>query len=396
MRALVVDADWNPRPDAGLSEAELSGRWARDARLAWQHPRWSVTEHPDPVISAPDDVIIRSRAVGVAVSTLRMVRTDPDGYVVLPYRMRLPLVPGHEFAGEVVAVGPEVRSLRPGDAVAVETLRYCGRCAACRRGMVNQCLEGTFSGFSIDGGMAELAVAPERHARSLAPLRDLVEEQSAYEIGALCEPAGIAYAGMFLRAGGFLPGATVVVVGCGPIGLAAVALARCAGAARVLAFDPVARRCAAARALGADAVHDVTELAAAGTGIGEVVQDATAGAGADMVVEASGAGDAVAPQIEASLAIGAKVVLLGVGGDPVPTRTMAYMSRAAVVVGMMGHLGTFDALIDLHAAGRLDLRPIVSARFDLADGVAALQHAAAQADPKVLVLPNRRGVGAGD
>jgi threonine dehydrogenase-like Zn-dependent dehydrogenase len=95
----------------------------------------------------------------------------------------------------------------------------------------------------------------------------------------------------------------------------------------------------------------------------------------------------VVPEIEPSLAIGGKVVLLGVGAQPVPTRPAAYRSRGAGIHAMMGHLGGFDPVIELHAAGRLDLRPIITARYALADGIEAMRRAGRRQEAKILLLP---------
>jgi threonine dehydrogenase-like Zn-dependent dehydrogenase len=388
MKAIVIEADWAPRDGTVLSADERENRWSRDGTQVWRHPRWSVAQRPDPVIAADDEVIVRPRAVGICGSDVHMFETDADGYVLLPYRMRMPLVPGHEIAGEIVEVGRDVRALRCGDPVAVETLQYCNRCTACRRGLFNHCADAHDRGFSLDGGMAEYLVTRERNARPLGAVRDRFGAADAYEIGALCEPAGVAYVGMFLRAGGFLPGAAVAVFGCGPIGLAAVALARCAGAATVIAFDTEQPRCELARALGADVALDVTELRRAGVRPAEQVREHTRGAGADVAVEASGAGASVLPEIESSLAVGAKVVYLGAEGRAVPTRTIAYQLNAASAHGTIGHVGGFDPVIALHAAGRIDLRPIVSARYELRHGTEAIRRAARRQDAKILIVPD--------
>jgi threonine dehydrogenase-like Zn-dependent dehydrogenase len=390
MRAIVIEADWAPRAKTELTPDELERRSALDGTQVWRHPRWSLGQRPDPAIAAEDHIIVRSRAVGICGSDVHMYETDADGYVLLPYKMRMPLVPGHEVAGEVVETGPAVRSLRPGDPVAVETLEYCDRCAACRRGLFNQCANAHDRGFDLDGGMAEYLLTTERHARPLAGVRERFDEQATYEIGALCEPASVAFVGMFVQAGGFLPGSTVTVFGCGPIGLASIALARCAGAARVIAFDPQPVRCQLARDLGADIAYDTGELETAGTTPASRLLEDTRGAGADLVIDASNAGQLVRAQIESALAVGAKVLYLGVTPGSVPMRTMAYQARAASAFGMLGHLGGFDPVIALHAAGRLDLSPIVTARWPLAEAACAIRLAGDRANTKIQLVPDDR------
>jgi threonine dehydrogenase-like Zn-dependent dehydrogenase len=387
MRALVVTGEWEPRAGFAPSDEELRGRWARDARQVWRNPSWAVTEVPDPRLREPTDVIVRVRAAGLAVSTLRMTATDEDGYVMLPYRMGLPLVPGHEFAGEVVEAGPAVDGIRVGDAVAVETLRTCGRCAACRRGRVNACLDGRFAGFNIDGGLAEYAVVPAVAARSLEPLRERFDEPSVYEIGALCEPAAVSYLALFDVDRHLRPGMSVAVHGCGPLGLAAVALVRCAGAALVLAVDPVPERADLAARLGADRIWSGQDVSPDTLAASILAQ--TSGRGTDLVVDASGNAAEVLPVAQRTLATGGHVVHLGVGGPAATFRPMDAMVRAGTHSFSMGHLGGFDPVIALHAAGRIDLTPIIGARSALEDGLTALVQAGDRQTAKVLVLPTR-------
>ncbi len=388
MQAVQIRGEWSPRPDAELTPAEIDGGWAYDATRAWRHPVWELVELPVPEIRDPHDVLVRSRAVGVCGSDAHLYETDDDGYVLLPYRVRLPVVPGHELAGEVVEVGSEVRGLAPGDAVAVTTLQYCGVCVACQAGLPAHCTEGPDRGFNIDGGMARYVVSRDVNLRPLNALRERYDEREVYEIGALSEPASVAYLGMFDRAGGIEPGGTAVVHGCGPIGLAAIALARAAGAAKVIAFATNPARCELAKVMGADEAYDVRALAGDGVGAGEVVLERTNGHGADMSIEAAGNARAVLPEIERSLAVGSKVVLLGSQSGTAPMQTMAYMVKGASVYGSIGNIGGTDPVIALHASGRIDLRPIVTDRFPLAQAVDAVRRATEKSAAKVLVLPD--------
>ncbi len=388
MKALVLDADWEPRPGYLPSEHERSERRAREGSAIWRNPRLSVGERPTPDLSGPQDVLVAPRACGVCGSDVHMVQTDDEGWMLLPYHVKLPIAIGHEFAGEVVAVGGAVESVRIGDAVAVEAMHYCGSCRACQRGMFNHCVAGQDDGFDRDGGAAELVRTTAAHCWSLNEIRERFGDQRAYEIGALMEPTSVAYNGMFVRAGGFRPGEPVVVFGCGPIGLAAVALARAAGASRILALDPSPQRLELAIRVGADAACDARDLAAAGADAATELRALTGGPLAAMAVEASGAGTAVMPQLSRCLDYGAKVVLLGVESGTVPMRTFDYQMTAAQIFGSMGHLcGGFGSSIALHAAGRMDLSPIVTRRFELERGVEAIERTAQRDDAKVLILP---------
>jgi threonine dehydrogenase-like Zn-dependent dehydrogenase len=188
---------------------------------------------------------------------------------------------------------------------------------------------------------------------------------------------------MVNRAGGFTPGDSVAVFGCGPIGLAAVGLADALGAGRVLAVDPAAHKRDIATTLGATATLDPTTGDA-----GRWLLEHTDGVGVDMAIEASGAGARVMPALLQAIAVGAKVVLLGVNDGPITLDTLPLMFRSASVFGSVAHLGGgYPAIIALHAAGRLDLTPMISGRYALDDGVAAMERAAGGQDAKLLIHP---------
>lgn len=389
MRALMLNGEWAPRPSANLSDEDRRRQWAPDARLAWRNPQWCVEDQADPTITEPDDIIVRVRAVGLANSNIRMGNIDDEGYVVLPYSLHLPLIPGHEIAGEVVETGSAVTTVRPGDPVCVEALRACLHCSSCLRGLFNQCLHTEFTGLTINGGMAQYLVTKARQVRPIGAMRARFDEQAMYEVATLAEPAAVAYNGMFVRAGGFQPGLTTVAVfGCGPIGLAAVALARCSGAIKIIAFDIDDHRCQLARKLGADEAYNSRTLLDAGGRPGQQVMELTHGKGADFIVEAAGDHHATAPEIEACLATWGKVVYLGVEGRGNPSHLLAYQRKAAATFAMMGHIGGYDPIIALHANGRMDLSPLIDRRYPMEQAVEAIARLRTRQDAKVLILPH--------
>jgi len=383
MKALVVEAEWAPREGYPLTLRERDQRRAIIGSQVWRHPTWQVAERSTPEVTKPDEVLVRVRACGVCGADVHMWETDPDGYLLLAYRTRMPLCIGHEFCGEVAEVGSAVSAVQVGEAVAIEGMGCCGRCRACKRGLVNCCPDGEDLGFTRDGGAAEYVLAREAQCCSLESLRDRCSEEKLFEIGAMIEPTSVVYHGMFVRAEGVRPGDDVAVFGCGPIGLAAVALARAAGAAAVIAVDTQAERRDLARSCGAGLALDpaVDDI------VGEVMH-ATRGRGAGTIVEASGAGRAVFPHIDRCLDFGAQVVVLGVDPRPAPIDLVAYQAKAARIYGSLGHLGGgFDAAIDLHARGLIDMSAIVTGRVALEDGVAAIERTARRVDAKVLIIP---------
>jgi threonine dehydrogenase-like Zn-dependent dehydrogenase len=383
MKGLVLTADWTPKAGYAVAPDDAREHRARLGNMVWKNPVMAVAERPDPVLAGAHDVLIHPRACGICGSDVHLFQPTADGYLDHPYQARLPIAIGHEFAGEVVEVGAGVTRVRPGDLVAVEAQVNCGTCRPCLRGLTSNCENLDDLGFTVDGGTGTSAVAHERHCWPLTAVAERYGAERALDIGALVEPASVVYNGMVNRAGGFAPGDSVAVFGCGPIGLAAVGLAGALGAGRVLAVEPAAAKRAIATELGATATFDPATGDA-----GQWLLEQTGGVGVDMVIEASGALSRVTPAILDAIAIGAKVVLIGVGHGPIPLDTLALMFRSASLHGSIGHLGGgFPAVIALHAAGRLDLTPMITARFPLDEAVAAMERAAKGEDAKILIHP---------
>ena len=388
MQAVVIEADFEPRAGYRLSDWERENRRAIDGNKVWRNPRWSVQERPVPEISRPDEVLLRVRACGMCGSDVHMYETDDDGYIMLAYKTKFPVIVGHEFAGEVVEVGSGVTRFRPGDGVAVEEINWCGECRACKFGLPNQCTNAEDLGLTVDGGFAEYVLVRERYCWSLNNLREAFGDEKAFAIGALTEPTSVTYEGMFRRAGGFLPGSHVGVFGCGPIGLAAVQLARAAGAAKVIAVDTQAGRRDIATETGADLALDPREVAAAGSTVAEEILRATSGEGIAMAVECSGLHAAVFPEIENCLDVNGKVSVIGMDAHAAPVTTGKYQFLAGQIYGSLGHCGgDFGLTISMHAAGRIDMTRIVTAEYPLAEGVDAVRKTAERVDAKVFVKP---------
>lgn len=384
MRGLVVSADWRPKAGYQITDAEERSGRVRLANQVFYNPSLALGERPDPELTGEHDVLIRSIASGICGSDQHMVTADADGYMDIPAPYRVPVALGHENSGVVVEVGSAVTRIRVGDRVAVEAQVECGTCRSCLRGIPAACDNMWDRGFSLDGGTATMTVAHERHCWPLNEVVDRFGEQKASDIGALIEPASVAYNGVVNRAGGFRPGDSVAVVGAGPIGLAAVALASALGAGRVLSIDPSASKRAIATELGATHTFDPTSGQTE-----EWLREMTRGAGVDMAVDATGNGRLVLPQLVPIIAVGGKIVSLGANGAPVEVDTIKLMFRSASMHFTVGHLGGgFPAVISLHAAGKIDLTKMVTARFALDEGIAAMAQAKLGADAKILIYPH--------
>ncbi len=381
MRALVLEAAWEPRAGYPVTDTERARRKARVASQVWRHPRVELRDVDEPALR-PDEVRIQVGACGVCGSDTHCIETDADGYLRFSGPTRLPVVLGHEYAGTVVERGADVTTVAVGEPVAAEGMLWCGTCEPCRRGHPNQCDHLEMVGFSAPGAFAERIVTRERYLWSLAPVAASLDAAEVLEVGALLEPAGCSFNGLYVVGGGFLPGATVAIWGAGPIGLAAIPVARAGGASRIWAFDPIPERVALARAMGADEAFEVGAV-----DVVDEIRTRTGGRGADVHVEAAGAAGRTFPAIERALAPAGKVVYLGRTGEHARVEADRYVTGANTLVGSRGHAGggVFPSLIRLVAAGRLDLRPMISARFGLEQVVDALDRSRHRTDGKLLI-----------
>jgi threonine dehydrogenase-like Zn-dependent dehydrogenase len=204
-------------------------------------------------------------------------------------------------------------------------------------------------------------------------------------MGALTEPSCVAYNAMFTRAGGFKPGHYVNVYGAGPIGLAAIGLAKAAGAGMIVAFEISPKRLELAKLVGADHVYDPREVDPA-----EVMMELSGGAGFDFHFEAAGVPEIAIPQMEKALAINSRLVQVGRAAQRVPMYLESFQVRRAQAFGAQGHSGheNFPNVIRLVASGRLDLSPIITASYDLEQTVEAIAKSVERSDGKIMVRPN--------
>ncbi|RLE87681.1 MAG: alcohol dehydrogenase [Thermoprotei archaeon] len=397
MRAAVLYADFSPRPGYRLSDEEARTRKVREGNKVWKNPRLILEERPVPEPRG-DEVLVRVKAVGICGSDVHFVETDEDGYIIYPGLTRFPVVIGHEFSGVVERVGPAVRNIKPGDMVTSEEMLWCGECDVCRMGYLNHCIrlndpadmEYGELGFTHDGAMAEYVLVRERYLWRIDSLLDTYgSEEKAFEAGSLVEPTSVSYNAIFTRAGGFKPGAYVVVWGAGPIGLAAISLCKAAGAGMVIAFEISEPRIELARKVGADHVLNPLELRRKGVEPYEKVLEITGGEGADMHVEAAGAPAQTLPQIQRSLAVGGKVAWIGRAPSEVPIYLEVFQVRRAQLFGSQGHSGwgNFKNVIRLMAAGKVDMTKIITSRFRLEEVEKAFERAKQRIDGKIIIRP---------
>ena len=299
--------------------------------------------------------------------------------------MTAPVILGHEFAGRVVEVGKDVTDLQVGDLVAVEEIQWCGVCTTCRRGFVNHCERRDELGFTIPGAMAEYIAVRAKYCWQLNALAEQYSEDEALVMGAMVEPTGVSYQAMFNRIQKWQPGNYVAIFGAGPIGLAAQALAIAAGAGMVITFDPSDSRRKLAEEMGATHVFNPI-----GLDLNETMLELTRGRGIDYVIECAGVADQTFSHIDRCLAVNASLIDIGLGGKRPELPIVTYKLQGVQYAGAIGHsgMGTFQNVIRLMTAGRIDMRPMVSARMPLDNGLDAFKRLESRVDAKIILLPN--------
>jgi L-iditol 2-dehydrogenase len=314
-------------------------------------------EKPKP---GPGEALVRVEAIGLCGSDLHFFEEGGIGGTHLTQ----PIVPGHEMAGRT----------EKGELVAIEPAIACERCALCLEGHPNLCPQIRFSGLgSDDGSMREWMAWPRR---CLIPLPEGLTAAD----GAMLEPLGVALHTVDLAH--VRPGTSVGVFGCGPIGLFILQVARLAGAARLFATDLGTRphRLEAARALGACAF-------AADGSEGRAIAEAASSFGLDVTIEAAGVQAAVDAAVEA-VRPGGRVVLAGIPSDERTSFRASSARRKGLTITLVRRMKhTYPRAIALAAAGRVDLRSVVTHRFPLAEAAQAFEVAARREGLKVIVEP---------
>ncbi|MBI5815471.1 MAG: alcohol dehydrogenase catalytic domain-containing protein [Nitrospinae bacterium] len=380
-QALTAFAKWVPRAGYAVSPEESKSSLGRVGSMVWKDPVFRFVDTPVPTLS-DDEVLIRVHRCGVCGSDTHVYETDASGYILFSGPVRLPCVVGHEYSGVVEAVGGAVKSVKPGALVAAESVLWCGRCLACRSGAVNQCENVELAGLTAPGAMARYAKAKEWHVWNIDSIKERHGLDKALDMGALIEPVGCAFNGLFVAGGGFMPGAAVAVFGLGPIGLSAVALAKIAGASVTLGFDVVQERLEIAAGLGAD----IVKLSGGCDPVQEIMA-ATGGRGAEVMVEAAGAGNATVPVMEKAMSRNGKLIYLGRAAQSVPLDANRLVTGAGAFIGARGHsgYGIFGSIIKLMAAGKLDVARMITSRFPFDKSLEAIKASTSRKDGKIMV-----------
>lgn len=308
-------------------------------------PGFEVCDVAEPV-TAPGELLLRVVAASVCGSDVHLYDWNPWAQS----RLRPPRVVGHEICGEVVG-GDGAGGLAAGTRVAVESHITCGQCPECLRGDLHVCGNTRILGVDVDGGFTSLVAIPAANAHPVGSMEP--------SVAAAMEPFGNAVHACW---SGDLVGATVAVFGCGPIGCAAVAVARARGAQRVIAIDRNPYRLDLAERMGADALIVVSDHLQADVA-------AAAGRPLDCALEMSGAESATVAAV-CLVRPGGWIALLGIGDTP----TSLDLSRDVVMKGLTLHgitgrriPQTWDATTAYIRDGVLDPGVLITHTFAMGD-----------------------------
>ncbi|UYO95830.1 L-threonine 3-dehydrogenase [Microbacterium sp. M28] len=329
----------------------------------------ALVERPDPIAGA-DEVVIRVLRTGICGTDLHIRRWDDWA----ASEVRSPLIPGHEFYGEVVEVGDLAHDIKVGDRVSGEGHIVCGMCRNCRAGRRQMCIRTVGLGVHRDGAFAEYLSLPAAnvwvHHADVEP-----------EIGAIFDPLGNA---VHTALAFPLVGEDVLVTGCGPIGLMAIAVARHAGARYIAATDASAPRLELAARMGADRVIDVSadDVREAQTALGMKE-------GFDVGFEMSGAASALPTMID-NMNHGGRIAMLGLPSAPFGVDWGKIVTHMLTIKGIYGRemfetWNAMGAMLQTSPALRSAIGHIVADVMPASDWEQAFDAAASAGTGKIIL-----------
>jgi threonine 3-dehydrogenase len=319
----------------------------------------------------PRDVLVKVKVASICGTDLHIYNWDRWAQ----NRIHPPLIPGHEFCGEVAAFGDEVTCVKEGDFVSAEMHVACGKCLQCRTGEAHICQNVKIIGVDTDGAFAEYVVIPESNIWKLDP-------EIPKEYASILDPLGNA---VHTVLAGDIAAKTVAITGCGPIGLFSIAVARACGATSVFAVEVNEHRRNIARAMKADYVIDPSKENATAA-----IMEKTGGLGVDVVLEMAGHPDAIRTAFDV-VRRGGRISLLGLTSKPIALNfSEDIIFKGITVQGINGRrmYQTWYQMTALLKAGKLDLHPAITDRVSMRDFSKAMERLKTGEASKILVYPN--------
>lgn len=305
-------------------------------------------EEPQPT---SDDVIVRVKASGICGS-------DVHGFKGATGRRKPPIVMGHEFSGEIIAIGDNIKDYQVGDRVVVQPLLSCGICESCLAGTPNICMNRSGLGMNLNGAFAEKVRVPQKMLYRLP-------SAMTWEQGAMIEPLSVAMHAVNLAPFQLMD--SVIIIGAGTIGLLVILAALMKGAGKLIVVDLNKRRLEIARKLGADLIINSQEEDTL-----SIVKKYTNQAGASTVIEAVG----ITPTAKQSLTLarnGGTVIWIGNSNPEVTINMQQIVTRELTVRGVYGFNREFSRAIEAIRFGKVDIQPLVEKITSLEEGPQIIQ-----------------------
>jgi threonine 3-dehydrogenase len=319
----------------------------------------------------PRDVLVKVKVASICGTDLHIYQWDRWA----EKRIRPPLIPGHEFCGNVVALGDEVTSVKEGDFVSAEMHVACGKCLQCRTGDAHICQNVKIIGVDSDGAFAEYVVIPETNIWKLDPA-------IPQEYASILDPLGNAVHAVLA---GEIAAKTVGITGCGPIGLFSIAVARAVGASQVFAIEVNEHRRRIAKEMHADFVLDPST-----EDVRSIVMKQTGGLGLDVVLEMAGHPRAIRTAFDI-VRRGGRISLLGLTSKPISLNfSEDIIFKGITVQGINGRrmYQTWYQMTSLLKNGKLDLRPAITDRMAMTDFSKGMDRLKTGEASKILLYPN--------
>ncbi len=332
-------------------------------------PGIDILERPEPKLTKGDYVLLQVGACGVCGSDLHFYHWEPH----VRSEITLPRILGHEVAGTVVEVGPDVTQFKPGDRVVTETWGGCGLCYYCRLGLFNHCMHQTRIGQQMDGGMARYVMVPYVSLYS-------IPDDMPFEEAAVIQPVGVAL--HCLERVELKAGDSLAVIGPGPIGILAAMLADLSGAHPVIMLGLSAdqARLDLVRQMGHEVVvtdHDDPVKA---------VRDLTQGLGVDVVLDASGGAGSLSLAVDL-VRRGGQIGIIGLSPERPFNPTAVALKELTIHGSYRRQPSTWYRAIRLVSSRKLDVRPLVTHRLPVAEAEEGFKILLARKGIKAVIVP---------
>lgn len=330
--------------------------------LVYEGPgRVEIKDVEEPKIGS-DEVLIKTKFVAIC---------GTDAHILAgKFPAKRGVILGHEGSGVVEEVGKSVQSVKPGEEVVCAPYLICGECIPCRAGRYNVCMNRRHLGIEVDGLLAEYFKLPS-YAVYQAPQGMSLEE------GALVEPASVGYHAV--RRVSPTPSDSVVIIGAGPIGLLILQSVAAFGCQKIIVSELIDQRLRLAEELGAHRVVNPQK-----ENLKEIVKEESAGEGVDIVIEAVGLPETIAESVQLVRSAG-KICIVGIPDEPVAFDFLTLVRKEIDIITSDASLIGYEKTHELVAKKIIDVRPLITHRFEFGDIFKAFDIVKRQEAIKVLI-----------